>query len=140
MRAFFPRYWLPMVLLAVVGLAGGAFVVLVLNQSMVTRANYDKIQKGMSRAEVVAILGKPGATLINAETGHLDPYDTPAGAYWTGPTCLVLLWALFQLAYSQRRQAVVCFPMIEPRFLNPPQTPARRAIHVPRPPRTQPPL
>ena len=31
---------------------------------------------------------------------------------------LVRLWALFLLTYSQRRQAVECFPAVEARFLN----------------------
>jgi hypothetical protein len=33
---------------------------------------------------------------------------------------LLLLWALFLLTNPQRRQAVACFPIVEPRCLNPP--------------------
>jgi hypothetical protein len=44
--------------LAVVGAAG--VVLLRLQEDRVTRANYDRIQIGMSRADVEAILGPPG--------------------------------------------------------------------------------
>ena len=35
-----------------------------------------------------------------------------------GVILIVRLWALFLLTYPQRRQAVECFPTVEPRLLN----------------------
>jgi hypothetical protein len=77
--------WLGLVLL--LGLAGSVVVILV-SPSQITQANFDRIQEGMNKAEVTALLG--------AVDGHLATHRRPvpgvipvAGGFWRdGPNWL----------------------------------------------------
>jgi hypothetical protein len=84
-------------LAALVMLAGAAVFVLWQRPDRVTRANYDRIRMGMSRAEVYAILGPPGDYTTRPgvyrhfhwrQDGRLS-YGV--GFFWTGDEEVIVL-------------------------------------------------
>jgi hypothetical protein len=58
-------------------LAGAAALALWPRADRVTRANFDRIRVGMSRAEVEAILGPPGDYRTGRTKEESDPLDPP---------------------------------------------------------------
>jgi hypothetical protein len=74
------RKLLPGAVAVLVTLAGVAALVLWPRADRVTRANFDRIRVGMSRAEVEAILGPPG----DYRTGRTKEESDPRELMWPG--------------------------------------------------------
>jgi hypothetical protein len=92
--------------LAVVGAAG--VVVLWPRTERVTRENFDRIRKGMTRQEVEALLGPPevystGPTTTDGPAVHrfFDVGDTPHGSVWETDTAIVQVTLAGSVMYAE---------------------------------------
>jgi hypothetical protein len=102
--------------LAVVVAAG--VVVLRPRQDRVTRANYDRIQIGMSRADVETILGPPGdyrSGAVKWKASSIEvvfQIDSPAHDRWMGDHGSIDIWFPEYEGYSGARH--MTFDDVEP--------------------------
>jgi hypothetical protein len=70
------KYLLLLAAIAVIAACVFVFVVVVLpTRSGVTKANFDQIEKGMSRADIVEIFGEHQPSTGGTELLHVDAYD-----------------------------------------------------------------
>jgi hypothetical protein len=85
------RVWLVSLPVAAIGLALSAFACRGMIRDGVNRANYERIQVGMSRADVQAIMGgRPGVDLpwlgvediVFDERSRLSLHSPPKGQWW----------------------------------------------------------
>ena len=60
-------------------------------KSKVTRQNYEKIHKGMTKAQVKKILGKP--TEMKSETGLQDLGEFDSWIYWHGAIMVMICFS-----------------------------------------------
>jgi hypothetical protein len=87
--------------IATLALASAGALVLWNQPPEITREKYDRIHKGMTRAEVEALLGSPGdystSPLVTMSSLSLDPYDYKGippepGLVWTADIGVVEIW------------------------------------------------
>lgn len=78
------RIWACLVVVALLLAAGGALTAWVYPPGCISHANYERIRAGMSREQVVELLGSPGE--VSKSIPHWPPYIHEPGypPGWTG--------------------------------------------------------